>query len=89
MADAKVDKKQEPRWLLSEAYKEVMRTEAGQIVFNDLVKKFAYTEKSTLSADPLRMAHNEGTRTVMVYIGQMLAMDEADAAATTASHGVE
>lgn len=54
------------------SYKAVAATQEGQIVIRDLVRRFGYARGSTFHPDPAIHARNEGQRTVLVYIGQML-----------------
>jgi hypothetical protein len=82
-------KEQHPLWALSEAYKAVSRTPEGELVLQDLVKRFGWTRQSTIDVDPLKMAWKEGTRAVVVHIGRMIDADIHDAADTTAERGVE
>lgn len=55
---------------LSAAWRTIAATPEGQLVLQDLVARFAFTQRSTYSPEPNRTFINEGCRTVMVYIGR-------------------
>ena len=66
---------------------DVSGTPEGQIMIQDMVRKFGYARQSTIDADPLRMAWKEGGRTVMVHIGRMIDVDAQALDAQTAARG--
>ncbi len=58
------------------AYKQVFTDMQGQIVLADLLYRFGFTRKTTFDPDPPERTYlNEGQRSVLVYIGQMLDAD--------------
>lgn len=69
------------------AYKQVAGTREGQIVIQDLVRKYGFSRTTTLNADPLRMAWNEGGRAVCVHIGRMIDYDAEQLADQSAPRG--
>lgn len=72
---------------LSAAYKTIAGMHEGQIVIQDLVRRFGYSRQSTIDVDPLRMAWKEGGRTVLVHIGRMIDMDTSKIDDTSAPRG--
>jgi hypothetical protein len=72
---------------ISAAYKQVAATREGQIVIQDLVRKYGFSRSTTLNTDPLRMAWNEGGRSVCVHIGRMIDYDADQLAVQTAARG--
>lgn len=55
------------------AYQECFASPAGQIVIQHLLMKFGFNRRSTfVPGDPHHSAANEGQRSVLVFIGQML-----------------
>lgn len=71
------------------AYQHVAATPEGQIVIQDLVRRFGYSRSSTIDADPMRMAWKEGGRAVCVHIGRFIDANAEQVAAWTASRGEE
>lgn len=63
------------------AYRQVAASEAGQVVLQDLIRKFGYSRSSTFQAagdqEPYRTFIHEGQRSVMVHIGNMIDADPA------------
>lgn len=74
---------------IAHAYQHVAGTPEGQIMIQDLVRRFGYARSSTIDADPMRMAWKEGGRAVCVHIGRMIDADADTLAAQTASRGEE
>lgn len=62
---------------LIEAYQLLAQTESGQIVINDLLRRFGYTRNTTFQENTATMAYCEGQRSVVIYIGRMLDADPA------------
>lgn len=58
---------------VNEAWSEIVRTEAGRVILTDLGMRFGFQTRSTLAPDPCKTAWHEGQRSVMVYIGRVLA----------------
>lgn len=63
---------------LAMAFQECFSTPAGQIVLTYLVAKFGRVSATTFDENPVRMAYNEGQRTVLVDIGKKMATQPAD-----------
>lgn len=63
---------------LAMAFQECFTTPAGQIVLAYLVTKFGRTTGTTFDENPVRMAYNEGQRTVLVDIGKKMATQPED-----------
>jgi len=57
-------------------YKAVFETEKGKEVLWDLMKAGGYTS-STFNENPYIAAHNEGARTMVIRIINLLEMDES------------
>ena len=63
---------------LSRIYKSFAMSEDGQVILADLMRRFAYVNKSTSTVanyDPNQMLVLEGQRSVVVYIGHMIETD--------------
>lgn len=64
---------------VARAYKTTFSSEDGQVVLQDLVRRFGYTRSSTLSpGQPDVTARNEGQRTVLQHVGFLLDVDPAE-----------
>ena len=63
---------------LHHAYKEVLTSQAGQIVLADLIRHFGYTHRSTIGRDTHETYFNEGRRSVLLYIDRALNTDPRD-----------
>lgn len=61
------------------AWKVIAGLPEGQVVLNDLVRRFAFTRTSTfVPGDPQRSMLNEGSRIVCVHIGRMIDGEDSD-----------
>lgn len=72
---------------IATSYKMVAASREGQIMIQDLVRRFGFSRQTTLNTDPLQMAANEGGRTVCVHIGRMIDYDAQELADQTAARG--
>ena len=57
---------------LQAAYRDVFTSQNGQIVLGDLLRRFAYTSRTTIDADPYRTYAREGQRSVIIHIGRVM-----------------
>lgn len=59
------------------AYREVFETSAGQLILQDLVGQFGYTDRSMIEdgTDLMQLAAKEGQRTVLIHINRRLMQD--------------
>ena len=57
------------------AYLQVFKSNAGQLVLNDLASRF-HMYSSTLSADSNEMAFREGQRSVLLFILSLISDDK-------------
>lgn len=62
------------------AYQTLFNSQAGQTVLDDLTRRFGYVDLSTMDDqyNVNRMVYNEGQRSVLVAIGQMLSLNPND-----------
>jgi hypothetical protein len=74
---------------IASAYQYIAGMPEGQIVIQDLVRRFGFTRTTTIDADPMRMAYKEGGRAVCVHIGRMIDSDAKQLAEQTAARGEE
>lgn len=64
----------DPRREAVEAYAQVFATEAGKTVLRDLEMRFGFLTGSMYQGDVHAMCVNEGSRKVLVHIGNMLTL---------------
>lgn len=64
---------------LHRAYRDVLTSEAGQIVLADLIRHFGYTTRSTVGSTPEATYFNEGRRSVLIYVDRVANTDPRDA----------
>lgn len=70
------------------AYKQVAALPEGQIVIDDLLRRFGFTRTSTyVHGDAIATTFREGQRTVLVHIGRMIEGDPAEFASTSKREG--
>lgn len=62
---------------ISVAYKQVFATQEGQIVLQDLLRRFGYNRHSLFDKDAMLMASREGARAVLIHMGNMIDADPA------------
>lgn len=60
-----------------DAYHEVARSEAGQIVLADLQRQFGFATHPMFRGDVNELVHRDGQRAVLAYIGRKLESDPA------------
>ena len=58
-----------------EAYQEVARSEAGQIMLADMQRRFGFSTGPMFTGDANLCIHRDGQRSVLAHIGRILESD--------------